>query len=144
LLAAVRDRLAKAVRLDPRNGRAWADLAETLVFEAQFDRMKTAALGQEAEAAASQALTCSAVVPEFWVRRAQAFDLQGRWRDAWADFVQALTLAPKRSDIWCDYAYHLSLRDLESARAALATCLELDPWNPVALALRKRLDNNRS
>ena len=142
-LAAVRDRLAMAVRLDPRNGQAWADLADALVFEANFDQTRAAALGREAEAAATQAMACSQVVPEFWVRRALAFDLQGRWRDAWADFVQALTLAPKRSDIWCHYAYHLSSRDLESARAALATCLELDPWNPAALALRKRLDNHQ-
>ena len=143
LLAAACDRLAMAVSLDPHNGQAWGDRAKALVLEAQFEPTRAAVLGQEAEAAATHALACSKVVPEFWVWRALAFDLQGRWRDAWADFVPALTLAPKRSDIWCCYAYHLSDGDLESAKAALATCLNLDPWNPAALALRKRLDNNR-
>jgi O-antigen ligase len=144
VLGAVRVRLGAAVQLDPRNGQAWADLADAIVFEAQFDRTKSAALGKEAEIAATQALDCSQAVPEFWVWRAQAFDLQGRWRDGWADFVRAIALAPKRSDLWCYYAYHLSFRDLDSARAALATCLELDPWNAAALTLQKHLDNNRS
>jgi O-antigen ligase len=142
LLATARDRLAKAVDLDPRNGQAWADLAETLTLEARYDQTRAVVLGQEAEAAATRALGCSQVVPEFWVRRALAFDLQRRWRDAWADFVQALALAPKRADLWYYYAYHLSDHDPESARTALGICLTLDPWNQAALALQKRLEDN--
>ena len=142
-ITATRDRLAQAVRIDPHNGHAWSDLADALLAEARLKPENSRALGAEAEAAATQALACSIAVPEFWVRRARAFDLQNRWRDAWADFVPALTLAFHRSDLWYSYAYHLSLRDLDSARAALATCLKLDPWNSPALALQKRLENSR-
>jgi tetratricopeptide (TPR) repeat protein len=142
-VTATRDRLAQAVRIDPHNGRAWSDLADALLAEARLKPGNSRALGAEAEAAATQALACSRCVPEFWVRRARAFDLQNHWRDAGADFVPALTLAPHRPDLWYSYAYHLSLRDLDGARAALATCLELDPWNSPALALQKRLENSR-
>jgi O-antigen ligase len=141
-IAATRDRLVQAVRIDPRNGYAWSDLADAWLAEARFEPGNPGALGAKAEAAATQALACSRAVPEFWVRRARAFDLQNLWRDAWADFVEALTLAPRRSDLWYSYAFHLSLRDLDSARAALATCLELDPWNSPALTLQKRLGNS--
>ena len=142
-VTATRDRLAQAVRIDPHNGRAWSDLADALLAEARLKPGNSRALGAEAEAAATQALACSIAVPEFWVRRARAFDVENRWRDAWADFVPALTLAPHRPDLWYSYAYHLSLRDLDGARAALATCLKLDPWNSPALALQKRLENSR-
>jgi Flp pilus assembly protein TadD len=141
LLADARDRLVRAVRIDPDNGCAWSDLADASLAEARFRRAGIVALGKEAEAAATQALARSRVVPEFWTRRGRAFDLQGRWCDASADFALAIALAPRRSDLWCSYAYHLSLRDPAGARAALATCLELDPWNSPALALRKRLEN---
>ena len=143
MLATIRDRLAGAVRIDPNNGQAWSDLADALLAEARFGQKDPGALGAEAGAAATQALARSRVVAEFWERRARAFDLQDRWSDASADFAEALKLAPNRADIWCSYAYHLSLRDLESARAALTTCLELDPWNSPALALQKRLENSR-
>ncbi len=141
LLLAARDRLARAVRLDPHNGQAWSDLAETWLAEARLDPGRSEALGREAGAAAAQALACSRAVPGFWVRRARALDLQDRWRDAWADFTEALALAPRRSDVWYAYARHLSLHDPESARAALTTCLELDPWNSPALAFKRRLEN---
>jgi cytochrome c-type biogenesis protein CcmH/NrfG len=141
ILAEARERLAMAVELDSRNGQAWADLADALVIEARLDEKQAAVLGGEAESAATRALACSQVVPEFWVRRALALDLQGRWRDASDDFKQALTLAPSRSDIWYLYSYHLGYHDMRSARVALATCLALDPWNPAALALQKRLDD---
>ncbi|MDD2764403.1 MAG: O-antigen ligase family protein [Opitutaceae bacterium] len=136
-------RLAQAVRIDPANGQTWADLAETMIRRAGDEPGERLELGREAEAAADHALALSPAVAEFWLRRGLAFDLQGRWRDAWADFTRVLALAPRRADFWYYYAYHLSLRDLESARSALATCLALDPWNEPAIALQKRLDSDR-
>jgi len=138
-LQAAHDRLAQAVRIDPRNAQAWGDLADAGLAQARLTPADAPQLAEEAEQAASRALGLSHAVAEFYVRRAQAYDLEGRWRDAWADFTQALALAPHRADIWYYYAYHLSLRDLESARAALATCLSLDPWNGPALAFQKHL-----
>jgi len=133
------DRLVLAVEIDPRNAQAWADLADAGLAQARLTPADAPRLAGDAERAASRALGISHAVAEFWVRRAQAYDLEGRWRDAWADFVEALALAPHRADIWYYYAYHLSLRDLESAKAALATCLSLDPWNGPALAFQKHL-----
>jgi O-antigen ligase len=142
-LAGARERLTQAIRIDPNNGQAWSDLADALLAEARLEPGKTEGLGREAEAAATQAIARSRMVPEFWVKRALAFDAQDRWRDAWADFVEALALAPHRSDIWYSYAYHLSLRDGDAAKWALATCLNLDPWNSPALALQKRLESGQ-
>lgn len=134
-----RAQLVRAVQLDPANAQAWADLADAFIAGARAEPAMSAAFGRDAEAAASRALARSRVVPEFWVRRGVAYDLQDRWRDAWADFTAALTLAPHRADIWYYYAWHLSLRDVARARDALATCLALDPWNSPALALQQRL-----
>lgn len=142
-LAAIRRSLWSAVRLDPANGDAWNDLAAVLIQQAREEPKAAAQLGREAEHAAGQALSRSKAVPDFWVDHGLACDLQGHWRDAWADFTTALTLAPHRADVWYYYAYHLSLCDLSSARAALMTCLRLDPWNPQALALQKQLSANR-
>jgi O-antigen ligase len=139
----IRQSLEHAVREDPANASAWSDLSGALIECAREDPPKAREFGREAAAVASQALACSEAVPEFWLRRAMALDLQDRWRDAWADYVRALTLAPNRTDIWYCYAYHLSLRDPVSARMALATSLNLDPWNEPALALQRRLDGRR-
>lgn len=134
-----RERLSRAVTMDPANAQAWSDLADALIQGAREEPAGSAEFGRQAEAAAARALALSESVPEFWLRRGVALDLQDRWRDAWADFAQALVLAPRRADVWYYYACHLSLRDLESAKMALATCLALDPWNPPALALQRRL-----
>ncbi len=139
LLREARDQLARATQLDPRNAQAWADLADALIQLARTEPSQAIGDWREAGAAATSALDLAPAVADFWLRRALAFDGQGRWRDAWADFAEALALAPHRADIWYYYAYHLSLRDLESARSALATCLRLDPWNEPALALLKHL-----
>jgi len=140
LLRNAQDELTRAVQLDPQNAGAWDDLADSLIQQARATPAAASGLAHEAENAASHALALSHAVAEFWLRRGMAYDLQGRWRDAWADFTEALALAPHRADIWYYYAYHLSLRDLESAKAALATCLRLDPWNGPALAFQKHLD----
>jgi O-antigen ligase/cytochrome c-type biogenesis protein CcmH/NrfG len=139
LLQDVRKQLTHATQLDPCNAQAWADLADALIQLARAEPARAAGDWREAEAAATRALDLTPAVADFWLRRGLAFDGQGRWRDAWADFTEALALAPHRADIWYYYAYHLSLRDLESARSALATCLRLDPWNGPALALLKHL-----
>jgi O-antigen ligase len=138
-LQKVRSQLTRATQLDPRNAQAWADLADVLLQLARTEPARPAEYWREAEASATHALNLTRAVADFWVRRALALDGQGRWRDAWADFTEALKLAPRRADIWYCYAYHLSLRDLESARSALATCLRLDPWNEPALAFQKHL-----
>lgn len=135
----IQSQLTRATQLDPRNAQAWADLADASIQLARAEPARSAGDWREAEAAATRALDLTPAVADFWLRRALAFDGQGRWRDAWADFAEALALAPHRADIWYCYAYHLSLRDLESARSALATCLRLDPWNEPALALLKHL-----
>ena len=142
LLREAREQLARATQIDPSNAQAWADLADALIQESRTAPARAAELGREAEIAATRALSLSRAVPDFWVRRGQALDLQGHWRDAWADFTEALALAPHRADIWYYYAYHLSLRDLESAKSALAACLRLDPWNEPALAFQRQLDGN--
>jgi hypothetical protein len=102
---------------------------------------REAALGQSAESAAERALALSRVCHEFWIRRGVARDLQGRWTEASDDFLMAVKLAPANTWAWYYYAAHLSrvYAARETADAAAAFSLRLDPGNPLAIALRQRL-----
>ncbi|MBS0662780.1 MAG: O-antigen ligase family protein [Verrucomicrobia bacterium] len=144
-VVAARADLTQAVASDPRNGQAWADLAYVISLQAHVTPERTAELGREAERAASRALETSKVVPEFWIRRGVALDMQGRRGDAGADFVRALTLAPANGLVWFYQAFHLSLNqgDPGLALAAVDFSLRLDPGNREAQSLRKRLASSR-
>jgi hypothetical protein len=98
-------------------------------------------LGKTAQVAAERALVCSRVCAEFWIRRGVARDLQSQWLEAGEDFAAAVRLAPNGGWVWYYYAEHLSgvpsVR--ETAQAAVAFCLRLDPGNLPGQALRERL-----
>lgn len=134
-------RLAQAVDVDPANGEAWADLAYATALGSRFAPEKLAEIGREAENAGNRALALSEAVPEFWVRRGVALDLQGRWYEAGRMFIRALKLAPARSTIWYYHAFHLSMDPIDPGRAVAAVnyCLRLDPNNPEGQTLRRRL-----
>ena len=102
-------------------------------------------LGKEAEALAKEALDRSLDVPEFWIRRGVALDMQGRWAEAGGAFVKALELAPVNSTVWYYHAYHLSLNEIAKpmALAAIENSLRLDPVSPSAIALQRRLSSTR-
>ena len=102
-------------------------------------------LGRKAEETAGRALALSEVVPEFWLRRGVALDMQGRRFEAGEDFVQALALAPANAHVWFYEAYHLGLNPSDMAMALAATdfCLRLDPGNREAQSLRQRLASSR-
>jgi hypothetical protein len=133
--------LERATQRDAGNARAWADLAHVTLLLAHGRPVQTAELARRAEAAADRAVQVGPDFLEAWIRRGIARDLQGRRLEARADFVQALTLGPANVRAWFHYAFHLgrSPVDHELARAAVETCLRLDPWNSGALALRKQL-----
>lgn len=143
VLAKARTELARAAARDPANGQAWADLSYAVALQARAEPQPAGAPGRLAESAAERALACSQIVPEFWIRRGVARDLQGRHGAAAGDFAQALQLAPRSAAAWFYEAYHLSLepslRAQAAARAAVETCLRLDPGNRAAVALRLRL-----
>ncbi len=144
-LVAARADLAQAVALDPRNAQAWADLAYTISLQDHVTKDRTAELGRESEDAAKRALAITSVVPEFWVRRGVALDMQGRRAEAGDHFVKALTLAPANGLVWFYQAFHLSLNkgDPGLALAAVDFSLRLDPGNREAQSLRKRLASGR-
>jgi O-antigen ligase len=133
--------LRRAVALDPRNGSGWADLALADALQVHFQPNRAALLGHESESYADRALDCSGAVPEFWIRRGVARDLQGLHIAAGLDYVRALNLAPTKATIWYSQALHLSLPDgdLALASAAAAFALRLDPGNREAQELLKRL-----
>ena len=133
--------LERAVRLSPRNGQAWADLAYAASLQPLVESARREHWGRIAESAADRALALSAVHAEFWVRRGGARDLQGRWLGAGDDFGRAIELAPRNAWIWYYQAEHLSRRsNAHGLRdSALAFCLRLDPGNSAGLALRQRL-----
>ena len=134
--------LESAVQLNPANAQAWADFAYATTLRAHAEPgADHAALGRAAEELADRALGLSSVVPEFWIRRAIARDMQGKWFPAGNDLIQALQLAPANAWVWYYHAYHLSLNPsgLSQARAAVAYSLRLDPGNHSAQLLRQQL-----
>lgn len=141
VLAQVMDNLSKAVELDPKNGALWADVSYATALFAQSEPGRARTLGAKAERSADQALAQSKVVPEFWIRRGVALDLQGRRVEGGAAFVEALKLAPANAVAWYYQAAHLSLdvANRPRALAAVGVALRLDPGKREAQALRQRL-----
>jgi O-antigen ligase len=146
------ERLGLAVAIDPANAQAWADLAYVVPLQVYAESLKSkpepevlTRRGHAAEASARRAVALSQVVPEFWVRLGAALDMQGKQGESGAHFEKAVGLAPQSGRIWYYHAYHLSGipgREAE-ARRALGICLELDPNNPAAVALREQLNGRR-
>jgi tetratricopeptide (TPR) repeat protein len=141
VLLAARLDLRRASVVSPANGNVWADLAYVTTALIRHDLEQAKRFGEEAEAAANRALELSPMLAEFWVRRAVALDMQGRWTEAGAALVKALEIAPARAGIWYQQAVHLSLHPSHhaEARAAAGFSLRLDPGNAEAHALRERL-----
>lgn len=141
VLPRAREALAEATRTHPANAQAWADLSYACALMAFLEPERTGELGREAEAAADAALRRCAIAGEFWARRGEARDLQGRWAEAGADFARAVGLSPADPVMWYRYGAHLARRPAgrESAEAALRFCLRLDPWFSGALRLLERL-----
>jgi len=144
LAATARSALIHAVRIDPNNAQAWADLAYATCLAVTSERRVPA--GHAAELAADRALALCPVVAEYWVRKGAALDLQlGRSAEAEACFKRATDLAPNSARWWYHYAYHLQAfppRRAE-ARRALETCLTLDPYYPPAERLRQQFLTGR-
>ncbi len=141
VLAEVMAKLSRATELDPKNGAVWADVSYATALFAQSEPMQAKELGSKAERSAEQALACSKVVAEFWVRRGVALDLQGRRIEGGGAFVEALKLAPANAIAWYYQAAHLSLDAAHRPRAlaAVGVALRLDPGKREAQALRQRL-----
>lgn len=133
--------LQEAVRIDPANGQAWADLSYVSTLSWHLTRSGAAAIGRRAEAAAARARALCEARAEFHARQGVALDMQGRSAEAAPFFARAISLAPNTAEWHYYHAYHLSLAPatLPAARAAVATCLALDPSHPQAKALRNRL-----
>ncbi|MDB6127283.1 MAG: O-antigen polymerase [Verrucomicrobia bacterium] len=144
-LLTARLNLEEATKFAPANAQAWADLSYVTSLWGHVEPQRLMELGREAEAQAARALAISEVVPEFWLRRGVALDMQGRGADAGGAFVRALLLAPADSRVWYYHAYHLGLnqstRDL--ALAAVNICLRLDPGYSEAQSLRQQLASGR-
>ena len=130
-----------ALTLWPSNPQAWADRAYAAAILANVDSSRERELGRRAEEDARRALAITEAVPEFWIRLGVALDMQSRWNDAGNAFAHALSLAPLSATCWFHHAYHLALNpvSLPLARAAVATCLRLDPTRAEAESLRRHL-----
>lgn len=134
-----------AVKIDPRNGHAWGDLSYAIALSWHVTRGNVVATGRRAEVAAREALALCPQLAEFWVHQGVALDMQARQTEAEPSFRRAIELGPTRPE-WRYYlAYHLSARPgrLAEARAAVETCLTLDPSMAQAEALRVRLAADR-
>ena len=140
-LDSVRTAMTNAVAIDPTNAQAWSDLAYATSLWALLEPGLTRKLGLEAEQQAARALNLSILVPEFWLRRAVALDMQDRWLEAGDSCIQALKLAPSHALVWYYYSYHLSLNPtgIPQARAAIEISLRLDPSIGPAQLLRQQL-----
>jgi tetratricopeptide (TPR) repeat protein len=142
---AAREALTRVVEIDPGNAQAWADRAYAASILAHDEPAREKTLGIEAEADARRALAHGDAEQEYWLRLGVALDMQDRWYEAGTAFDEALRRAPVRASTWFYYAYHLSLNRvaLPRARAAIATCLRLDPSLPEAETLRQHLAAGR-
>lgn len=136
--------LQQACALDPHNERSWADLAYAVSLQGYKNPEGAMKFGQIAEQAARRALAGSDEVAEYWVRLGVALDLQGRWGEAGLAFGRAVRLAPRQPVVWYYQGFHLSLKPMmhEMAKAALATCLRLDPWYDEAKLLSAALEQS--
>ena len=143
--AAAQAELTQAVRIDPANGQAWADLAYAIILRSSAPGGNRAWAGHAAELAADQALQRCSINAEFWARKGVALDLQGGRAEAEGCFRRATELAPRKAAWWYAYAHHLAAFPERNgdARQALATCLDLDPHYPRAEALRQQLLTQR-
>ncbi|MFM7750999.1 MAG: O-antigen ligase family protein, partial [Opitutaceae bacterium] len=141
VLPKARDDLVVATRLHPGNAQSWADLSYATALTAFVSPERTADLGREAEAAADAAIRLCPLAGEYWARRGEARDLQGRWAEAGADFSRAVELSPADAVMWYRYGAHLARRPAgrEAAEAALRFGLRLDPWFSESLRLLERL-----
>lgn len=145
-IRAVADRatesLRRAATLDGTNERIWQDLAYALSLREFGNSERSVEVGIAAEVAARRALGGSDLVAEHWVRLGVALDLQGRWAEAGPAFGRAITLAPRQPVMWYYQGFHFSLRPAtrELAKAALTTCLRLDPWYDGARLLLVELE----
>lgn len=145
IASAAKKSLTRAVRIDPRNGQAWADLAYVTVQSWHAGKTDIVTLGRFAELAADEALRLCPLDAEFWVRKAVALDVQRGRPETEFCYLRAIELAPRSPTVWHDYAHHLhAFPDRrQDALRALDACLALDPYYPPANTLRQQLIGNR-
>jgi len=131
----------QAVRINPRNGQAWSDLAYATTQSWHVGKGDLVTLGRQAEPWARRALALCPLNAEFWIRQGVALDMQARHAEGEISFQQALRLAPHTGLWWYYQAYHLSAFPgrKEEALVAVRTCLTLDPSNRAALTLQQQL-----
>lgn len=141
IIPRAKDALTRAVRIDPRNGQAWGDLAYATVQMWHAGNKDSVTLGRFAELAANEALKRCPVSAEFWVRKGVALDLQRGRPETESCYRRALELAPNLATYWFYYAYHLQAFPNRKADAirAVETCLTLDRSYPGGESLRQQL-----
>jgi tetratricopeptide (TPR) repeat protein len=141
IASAAQQALTRAVRLDPANGQAWADLSYATVQSWHAGKGSLVTLGRFAELAADEALAICPVDAEFWMRRAIALDIQRGRPETEECYRRATALAPNSRTTWYHYAYFLRAFPARRQEAldALNTCLALDPSYGPANILRQRL-----
>lgn len=135
----------RAVRIDPANGQAWADLAYATVQTWHARGGDLVTLGRFAELAADEALARCSLLAEFWVRKAVALDIQRGRPETGSCFRQALELAPHSPAWWLYYAHHLQAfpNRRQEALDAVETCLALDRFYPQGESLRQQILSRR-
>lgn len=138
-------KLQEAVKLDPRNGQAWGDLAYATTLSWHVTRAASGPIGQRAERHAAEAVTRCSFVAGFFIWQGIALDMQSKPTEAESSFRRAIALAPHNPETHYNYAYHLARLPgrTDEALAAVETCLSLDRGNSQAVALRERLSTNR-
>jgi len=131
----------RAVKIDPTNGQAWADLAYARTLNWHQTKGDLVSVGRDAQAAAERAVALCPANAEFWVRKGVALDMQARQKEGEACFKRAVQLAPNSGVWWYHLAYHLSVfpERKHDALSAVDTCLSLDPSNAAGIALRQQL-----
>ncbi len=133
--------LQGAVELYPDHAEAQSLLALALADQSYIDPARRLELGREAETHAREAVEMFEESPYFQIRLGETLFLQERWAEAGEAYERAVELAPNNDVVWYYYANWLNGEPGRRAEAlaAIERSLELDPDDPQAQSLRRKI-----
>lgn len=125
--------LAKAVKLDPSNGLAWAYLGESLITIELYDK---------AEECIRQAIKLDSDNARNWHRLANVFEKSDRIDDAVEMIMKSLEIDDTDETTWISLGrLYMAQKKYDDAQQAYSHAVKLDPQNQSTKAALQHLEN---
>jgi tetratricopeptide (TPR) repeat protein len=125
--------LAKAVKLDPSNGLAWAYLGESLITLEQYDK---------AEDCMRRAIKIDPQNARNWHRLANVLEKTDRLDDAVDTIMKSLEIDDTDETTWISLGrLYVALKKYDDAHEAYSHALSLDPQNQHIESTLHHLEN---